>query len=96
VLEGKVVRGDPADRRGVGGVTLRLTDKRTGNVRRLVTFTDGDFYLLGVIAGQYELAVDASSLEALGMTSEPLPMVLAHTAEGVGRSGIVLVLRPRN
>jgi hypothetical protein len=96
VLEGKVVRGDNSDRRGVAGVTLMLTDKRTRGVRRIVTFTDGDFYLLGVTAGQYELAVDPRSLEALGMTAEPFPLTLAPSVDGVGRSGLVLELRPKS
>ena len=79
----------------MGGVTLLLTHRRTGAVRSLVTFTDGDFYVLGVTAGEYELKVDQRSLDALGMTAEPLPLTLAPTAEGVGRSGIVLVLKPK-
>jgi hypothetical protein len=95
VLEGRVVRGENGGRRGVAGVTLLLTHRRTGVVRRIVTFTDGDFYLLGVTAGEYELRVDPRALEALGMTAEPLPLTLAPSAAGVGRSGIALVLKPK-
>ncbi len=96
VLEGHVVRGEGSGRRGMGGVTLMLTHRRTGQVRRFVTFTDGDFYLMGVTAGEYELQVDPQSLMALAMTSEPFPLTLAPTADGVGRSGLVLVLRPKS
>lgn len=95
VLEGRVVRGENGGRRGIAGVSLLLTHRRTGLVRRMVTFTDGDFYLLGVTAGEYELKVDQRSLDALGMIAEPLPLTLAPTAEGVGRSGIVLALKPK-
>jgi hypothetical protein len=96
VIEGRVVRGENGGRRGVAGVSLILTDHRTGATRRLVTFSDGDFYLLGVIAGEYELRVDPRSLDALGMTADPLPLTLAPTADGVGRSGIVIALTPKN
>jgi hypothetical protein len=98
VLEGRVVRPDDGTgaARGMGGVTLMLTQRRTGLVRRFVTFTDGDFYVLGVTAGDYELRVDPASLTALNMTSEPFPLTLAPSADGVGRSGLVLVLRPKS
>jgi hypothetical protein len=96
VLEGRVVRGENGGRRGVAGVTLLLTQRRTGIVRRFVTFSDGDFYLLGVTAGDYDLRVDPRSLEALGMKAEPLPLTLAPGVGGVGRSGIALVLTPRS
>jgi len=77
-------------------VTLMLTHRRTGQVRRFVTFTDGDFYVMGVTAGEYVLQVDPQSLGALAMTSEPLPLTLAPGVDGVGRSGVVLVLKPKS
>ena len=78
------------------GVTLVLTNRRTGVARRFTTFTDGGFYLLGVTAGEYELRVDPQQLEALGAMADVMPLTLAPTAEGVGRSGIVLVVKPKN
>jgi hypothetical protein len=92
VIEGRVTRQG----RGVGGVTLILTDRRTGTRRTLVTFTDGAFYLLGVKPGDYELAVDARVLDALGADAAPLPFTLAPTPDGVGRSDLELRLRPRS
>src|SRR2546427_8599228 len=47
VIEGRVVRNGA----GVGGVTLILTDRRSGIRRTLVTFNDGAFYLMGVKPG---------------------------------------------
>ena len=91
VIEGRVTR----ENRGVGGVTLILTDKRTGTRRTLVTFTDGAFYLLGVKPGEYELTVDERVLEALGADAAPLPFTLVPTAQGVGRSDLELRLKPR-
>jgi len=91
VIEGRVTR----DGRGVGGVTLILTERRTGLQRTLVTFTDGAFYLLGVKPGEYELTVDERVLDALGAVAMPLPFTLAPTPQGVERSDLELRLKPR-
>lgn len=91
VIEGRVTR----EGRGVGGVTLILTDRRSGTRRTLVTFTDGAFYLLGVKPGDYELTVEERVLDALGADAAPLPFHLAPTPEGVGRSDLELRLKPR-
>ena len=76
-------------------MTLLLSDRRTGAHRSLVTFTDGDFYLLGVKPGDYELTVDERVLDALSASAEPVRFTLAPGVEGVGKSGIQVVLRPR-
>ena len=91
VIEGRVTR----EGRGVGGVTLLLTDKRSGTRRTLVTFTDGAFYLLGVKPGDYELTVDERVLDALGADAAPLSFQLVPTPDGVGRSDLELRLKPR-
>ncbi|HEY3280157.1 MAG TPA: carboxypeptidase-like regulatory domain-containing protein, partial [Gemmatimonadales bacterium] len=91
VIEGRVVR----EGRGIGGVTLILTDVRTGARRSLVTFSDGGFYLLGVKPGTYELAADPRVLDALAVDAQPLSFTLTPTADGVGRSDLELRLKPR-
>ena len=95
MIEGRVVRGGPGARQGVGGVTLVLTERRSGAVRRFATFTDGDFYLLGVKPGDYQLSVESRDLDALGLAAIPLQFTLAQTAQGVGKSGIELHLTPK-
>lgn len=92
VIEGRVLRDGTG--RGVGGVTLILTERRSGARRTLVTFTDGAFYLMGVKPGEYELAIPAEVLDVLGLTAAPLRFTLAPGAEGVGRADLELVLRP--
>src|SRR6266480_2874738 len=91
VIEGRVVRSSA----GVGGVTLILIDRRSGTSRRLVTFNDGAFYLMGVKPGDYELTVEAQVLDALAVDAEPLRFSLAPTANGIGRSNLELRLKPR-
>jgi len=91
VIEGRVLRNNA----GVGGVTLILTDRRTGTGRTLVTFNDGAFYLMGVKPGDYELRVDEQVLDALAVDAEPVRFSLAPTANGIGRSDLEVRLKSR-
>jgi hypothetical protein len=91
VVEGKVV----ADGHGVPGVTLVLTERRSGARRTLTTFSDGGFYVLGVKPGDYELTVDPHVLDVLGMTAVPVHLALTPTVAGVGASGVDVLLTPR-
>ena len=91
VIEGKVVRSGS----GVGGVTLDLIDRRSGTRRTLVTFSDGAFYLMGVKPGDYELVVQPQVLDALASDAEPLQFNLGPTPNGIGRSDLVVQLKPR-
>jgi hypothetical protein len=97
VIEGRVVRATTAGARpaGQGGVTLVLTNRRTGAVQRFSTFTDGGFYAMGVKPGDYELTVDPGALAALDASAQPLRFTLAPTASGVGASGLELELTPK-
>ena len=95
VVEGRVSREAGSGRVGVPGVTLRLTDRRTGATQRFTTFSDGAFYVLGVKPGDYDLAVDSAVLDALQATAAPLRVTLAPTANGVGVSGLEVELRPK-
>jgi len=91
VIEGKVVRNGV----GVGGVSLVLTDRRTGARRALVTFNDGAFYLMGVRPGDYELAVQEQVLDALAADAAPLRFSLVPTTDGIGRADLEIRLTPR-
>jgi len=91
VIEGRVVRNGA----GVGGVTLRLTDRRSGIRRALVTFNDGAFYLMGVKPGDYELTVEEQVLDALAVDAEPVRFTLAPTPNGIGKSDLEVRLKSR-
>ncbi len=91
VIEGRVVRNGA----GVGGVTLILTDQRSGSRRTLVTFNDGAFYLMGVKPGDYELTVEEQVLDALAVDAEPVRFSLTPTANGIGRSDLEVRLKSR-
>jgi hypothetical protein len=71
VLEGRVVEAGPQGDEGVPGVELILVDRRTRAQRHFSTFSDGGFYVLGVIPDDYDLMVDPRTLAALGATAAP-------------------------
>jgi hypothetical protein len=91
IIEGRVVRNGA----GVGGVTLILTDRRSGTRRTLVTFNDGAFYLMGVKPADYELTVEEQVLDALAVDAEPVRFSLTPTANGIGRSDLEVRLKSR-
>ena len=95
VVEGRVRRATPQGPQGLAGVTLILTDRRTGERRSFTTFSDGDFYTLGVKPGVYDLTVDARVLEVLGASAQPLRLTVAPTTTGAGLSGLEVLLTPK-
>jgi hypothetical protein len=97
VVEGRVRRATPQGPQGLGGISLVLSDRRTGERRRFTTFSDGDFYVLGVKPGVYDLTVDAGVLAALRASAQPVHLTLAPTGPGgeLGVSGLELLLTPK-
>ncbi|HXE58083.1 MAG TPA: hypothetical protein VNK43_08785 [Gemmatimonadales bacterium] len=92
VIEGRVVRVVGGARRGLGGATLVLTDRRTGATRTLSTFTDGEFYAMGIVPGEYELAVAPRLLQALGARGAPVRFTLVPDPRGAAVSGLEVVV----
>jgi hypothetical protein len=89
VIEGRIWRVTGAAREPVGAIPLVLTDHRSGTRRRFASFSDGTFYLMGVKAGDYELAAED------GAMTGTVRFTLAPEAAAAGRSGLELVLTAR-
>ena len=94
VLEGRVAREFGGRLQGVGGVSLLLTDRRTGRERRLATFTDGTFYTLGITPGEYELSVAPRLLELLRVAAEPVRLLVPAGGASPPPAEVLLVPRP--
>ncbi|HET7187696.1 MAG TPA: hypothetical protein VFI52_06055 [Gemmatimonadaceae bacterium] len=73
-LAGQVV-GDSAIAT-VGGVTLVLTSESGGAAQRIVTFSDGSFYVSRILPGRYRLTVAQSALDALHAVADPATMLV--------------------
>jgi len=61
-------RGTPG---ALGGITVEIRREGDREPRRVVTFSDGEFYVTHLRAGEYTLTVAASSLRALGASTDP-------------------------
>jgi len=66
----------------LGGITVEIRRDGDAQPRRAVTFSDGEFYVSRLPAGQYTLAVAQSSLAALGATPEAASIRFAIPGTG--------------
>lgn len=55
----------------LGGITVEIRRDGDAQPRRTVTFSDGEFYVTRLPAGEYTLTIAQSSLAALGATTDP-------------------------
>ena len=63
----------------VAGISLLLENEAGGETQRLVTFSDGSFYVSRVMPGRYKLTVSGTSLDALGALADPVAMPVVIT-----------------
>lgn len=92
VVEGQVVRRTPTGPTGMGGITLVLRDLNSGAERRLLTYSDGGFYAIGVKPGEYEITLPDRLAERLGMAVRPVRFILAPSVDGTSVSGLEVEL----
>jgi hypothetical protein len=91
VLPGGVVEGRVTGA-AMGGVSLRLKHKASGEQRILTTFSDGTFYGIGFRPGDWELTVDPKCLEVLKAAAEPLRFTMLSSEEGDAAEGLEVQL----
>jgi hypothetical protein len=91
VLPGGVVEGRVTGA-AMGGITLRLKHKASGEQRILTTFSDGTFYGIGFRPGDWELTVDPKCLEVLNAAAEPLMFTMLSSEEGGAAEGLEVQL----
>ena len=91
VLPGGVVEGRVTGQ-AMGGITLRLKHKASGEQRILTTFSDGSFYGIGIRPGDWELTVDPKCLEVLKAAAEPLTFTILPNEEGSAVEGLEVQL----
>jgi hypothetical protein len=78
--------------KGMGGVSLLLTDLKTGRTRSLTTFSDGAFYAIGIKPGDYELTVSPQVLARLNMVAQPLRLNMPALMDGASVTGLDIQL----
>ncbi len=92
VIEGRVVRQTVDSTVAIAGVRMVLRRHGSSQMARLVTFSDGGFYLIGVKPGEYELSVEPSVLARLGLSARPIAFTVPSSAEGATVDGLELRL----
>lgn len=90
VIDGRVVRGNGAI--GVAGIAMSLRNIATGRTRTIVTFSDGDFYSMGIKPGEYELSLESATATRLAITAAPIRFEMPAKADGASISGLILRL----
>jgi len=96
ILPGGVVEGRVVWRSGnsaVGGISLVMTHRKSGEQRVFTTFSDGSFYLMGVRPGEWELSVDSRCLELLHAAAGSRHLTVKPDAEGAAIEGVTLELQ---
>ena len=82
---GTVVRVTPDGEMPLGYAELELVEVRTGEIRAVRAFSDGEFYEIGVRPGRYEIRVAPGSLTGLDVVPEQEAYpVEVKTGAGVG------------
>ncbi|HEU4699455.1 MAG TPA: hypothetical protein VFS40_09765 [Gemmatimonadales bacterium] len=94
LLEGRVMR-EGVRLEGVGGVTLVLTNRKSGERRTFTTFGDGAFYTLGIRPGEYDLGVAPAVLELLGVDADPVRLTIDADGEVQEGGSLEILLHPR-
>jgi hypothetical protein len=90
ILEGKVV--GPSGESGMGGLTLLVGRRGSADRRRITTFSDGAFYLLGLAPGEYDVSMDPEQLERMGYIGDSQPARVSGDSEE-GGPPVVIRLR---
>ncbi len=90
VVEGRVLLVTPAGEQGLGGASVILTNRGTGARQAVLTFSDGEFYVLGVKPGEYDITVDPRVLDAYGATALPASVRVAADGSIIGAAVIEL------
>lgn len=85
IIEGFVLVDHNGKEEGLGGLRLILEKLNDSEPLQLLrTFTDGGFYVFGLMPGKYRLHADPKQLEFMNVTSEPgiLEFEIKALAEG--------------
>ncbi|MFZ5622841.1 MAG: carboxypeptidase regulatory-like domain-containing protein [Gemmatimonadota bacterium] len=89
-LSGRV---ELADRTPVGNAVVTLRHIATGRVTRVTTFADGEFYLMALRPGAYEVGLDPATSRQLGLTLQPISIDIVA---GVEQAPLVMHPSPAN
>lgn len=70
-ISGKVVRRIEGVEMGQGGITVNLLNLSKESITKITTFSNGEFYYLGLVPGLYRAYIDLEQLGKYGYESSP-------------------------
>ncbi|MBI5646348.1 MAG: hypothetical protein HY962_05400 [Ignavibacteriae bacterium] len=96
MLEGRVAEED-AGARGIGGLRIRAVSQSRSHSYEALTFSDGSFSFVGVVPGEYLLAIDSTQLDILRADANPtrVSITVRSTRDGDFIDGITFSVRRR-
>ena len=65
----KAIRGNSVTE--IPGVYVSIKDEKTGELKKAITFSDGSFYVMGLLPGKYRAFVDPEVVDRYKAKSEP-------------------------
>lgn len=78
----------------LAGIPVELRDVTTGATTSLLTYSDGGFYRLGVLPGEYDVTVPDAVLERLGAGVTPIRLSIPSEPGDKLYEGLLLYLEP--
>ena len=85
-LSGQVRRHLEYGEAGIGGIKLIVVNVSKDIMSEVTTFTDGEYYFLGLLPGSYRVYIDPAQLENYGYTARPEAREFKITSEEGGAS----------
>jgi len=69
-VAGRVFLRTATGARPLGGLRITIVNRETGRLYETVTFNDGEFYVLGLPRGEYEVSIPEWARQELGVSRE--------------------------
>jgi hypothetical protein len=96
-ISGQVIRKTMLSETGLGGIKIEVVNTASEAVTEITTFSNGEFYYLGLVPGQYRAYIKAEQLSAYGLVSEPAQIEFEMQAVETGGSvsGVNFTVSPK-
>ena len=97
-ISGKIVRRIDGVETGQGGITLNLLNLSKESVTEITTFSNGEFYYLGLVPGLYRAYIGLEQLERYGYVSQPneIEFLVEPVEGGTSIENINFAIIPKN
>jgi hypothetical protein len=85
-ISGQVIRKTLMSESGLGGIKIEVVNTASETVTEITTFSNGEFYYLGLVPGQYRAYVKPEQLSTYSLVSDPATIEFEMKAVETGGS----------